>query len=186
MVDVSTGNIDALKGMSDVEFDFGVSAAVKAAFRAVATKVSGQRGSRSSWRTTGLTDFKGHFAEVFRTNGQTQLNDLDEVADRLREVATAIETVEQAAREENQRRQVAREWAQQQADRNGVERWIDDHITGGDDPPAVSLADTGPTASVSQPARMRLMNPSTGVGNGGVDSVAALSWSCLKSATSLS
>ena len=97
MVAVSSGNIDALKGMSDVEFDFGVAVAVKAAFRAAATKVSGQRGARSNWRTTGLTGFEGHFSEVFRGNGRTQLADLDEVAERLREVATKVEQLERAA-----------------------------------------------------------------------------------------
>lgn len=71
MVGVSTSNIDALKRLSDVEFDFGVSAAVEAAFRAAAAKVSGQRGSRAGWRSTGLTDFEGHFSEVFRVNGRS-------------------------------------------------------------------------------------------------------------------
>ncbi|RYZ27262.1 MAG: hypothetical protein EOP01_07920, partial [Propionibacteriaceae bacterium] len=84
MVDVSTANIGTLKGMPDVEFDFGVSSAVKDSFRAEATRLSGQRGSRAVARTTGLTDFKGHFSEVFRTSGQTQLGDLDEVAAALR------------------------------------------------------------------------------------------------------
>lgn len=120
MVGVSTTNIDALKGMSNVEFDFGVSSAVKAAFRGVAAKVSGQRGSRAGWRSTGLTDFKGHFSEVFRANGQIQLADLDEVADQLREVATKVEQLEQVAREENQRRQVAREWARCERKRDAV------------------------------------------------------------------
>ena len=131
MVDVSTGNIGVLKGLSDVEFDFGVSATVKETFRAEATRVSGQRGSRFLWRSTGLTDFKGYFAEVFRQNGVTQLGDLDEVVTNLRLVATKVEELEQAAREENQRRQTAREWAQRQEDRNGVDKWIDDHWVGG-------------------------------------------------------
>ncbi len=167
MVDVNTSNIDALKGMSDVEFDFGVSSTVKATFRAEATTVSGQRGSRATWRTTGLTDFKGHFSEVFRQNGQTQLNDLDEVVSKLRQVATEIEKVEQAAREENQRRKTAREWAQKEADRSGFDKWVDDHITGGDDPPAVTLSDTGPSASVPQPAKSVRQTPPPATGGGG-------------------
>lgn len=167
MVDVSTANVDALKGMSDVEFDFGVSSAVKSAFRAEATKLSGQRGSRATYRTTGLTDFKGHFSTVFRQNGVTQLGDLDEVADTLQQVTTKIEELEQAAREENQRRQTAREWAQRQADRNGLDKWIDDHVTGGEDPPAVTLSETGPAASVPQPARRARQTPTPGAGGGG-------------------
>lgn len=167
MVDVSTANIGTLKGMSDVEFDFGVSSAVKDAFRAEATRLPGQRGSRATWRTTGLTDFRGHFSEVFRTNGQTQLSDLDEVAGALRLVVTKVEELEQAAREENHRRKVARDWAQDQADRNGVEKWWDDHVSGGDDPPDVTLSDSGPSASVPQPARAARQTPHPGGGSGG-------------------
>ena len=167
MVDVSTANIGALKGMSDVEFDFVVSAGLKDAFRAEASRLSGQRGSRAMWRTTGLTDFKGHFSEVFRSNGQTQLADLDEVAGALLQVVAKVEELEQAAREENQRRKVAREWAQRQADRNGVEKWIDDHVTGSEDPPAVTLSDSGPSRAVPQPARAARQTPAPGGGGGG-------------------
>ena len=84
MVEVSVGNIEQLKGLPNVEFDFGVSSALRTAFSSAASALSGQRGSRSSYRTTGLTDFEGHFSDVFRRNGTTQLDDLDEIADTLR------------------------------------------------------------------------------------------------------
>ena len=167
MVAVSTANIGTLKGMSDVEFDFGVSSAVKDAFRAEATRLSGQRGSRAGWRTTGLTDFRGHFSEVFRTNGQTQLGDLDEAAGALSQVVTKVEELEQAAREENQRRKVAREWAQKQADRGEAHKWLDDHVFGNDDPPAVTLSDSGPSTSVPQPAHAARQAPYPGGGGDG-------------------
>lgn len=48
-----------------------------------------------------------------------------------------------------------------------VEKWIDDHITGSDDPPSVSLSDSGPSASVPQPARGARQTPSPGGGGGG-------------------
>ena len=165
-MDVSTANIDSLKAMPDVDFDFAVSSAVKRAFRAEATTVSGQRGSRATWRTTGLTDFRGHFSDVFRQNGRTQLTDLDEVVSTLRQVATEIEKVEQAAREENQRRATARAWAERQANRNGFEKWIQEHITGEEDPPAVTLSDSGPRASVPQPSRGSRQTPAPGSGGG--------------------
>ena len=167
MVSVSSANIDALKGMPDVEFDFGVSSALKASFRAEASRLQGQRGTRATARTTGLTDFKGHFSEVFRTNGVTQLNDLDEVAGKLRQVATEVERLEEAARAENERRKTARDWAQRQADRSGFDTWVDDHITGGEDPPEVNLSDSGPSASVAQPAGGPRQTPTAGGGGGG-------------------
>ncbi|WP_157683578.1 polymorphic toxin-type HINT domain-containing protein [Microlunatus soli] len=155
--------------MPDVTFSFTVSSDLKGAFRAAANLLSGQRSNRSSWRSTAAADFKGHFADIFTTNGTTQLNDLDEIVRNLRAVVTQVEGVEQDARDENSRRKTAREWAQRQADRNGVSKWIDDHITGGEDPPAVEIKDKGPSKSVpaKTPASRKTPHPGSGGGGGG-------------------
>ncbi|MFC7623789.1 polymorphic toxin-type HINT domain-containing protein [Microlunatus sp. GCM10028923] len=160
-------DIDKLKGTPDVTYDFGVSSEVKSAFRAVANTLSGQRGDRSTWRSTGLEQFDGHFSEIFKTNGTTQLGDLDEVVTALRAVATKLEDVEQAAREENQRRKTAREWAQRQADRSGFEKGWDDFWGTGEDPPDVNIKETGPAQHVSAPASKPRETPAPGSGGGG-------------------
>ena len=72
-------NLDNLKGLPDVAYDFGVSASLQTAFRSAATVLEGQRGSRSTYRSSGLTDFEGYYSSLFRANGETQLSDLDEI-----------------------------------------------------------------------------------------------------------
>ncbi len=166
MVAVGTGNIEQLKGIPDVEFDFGVSSALRSAFSTAASKLSGQRGSRSGYRTDALTDFKGHFSDVFRDNGKTQVTDLDEIANALQKVDTEVGKVEEAAREENERRKQAREWAQRMADRNGFQKWLDG-LWGSEQPPVPSLADTGPSPSVPAPAVRSRETPAAGGGGAG-------------------
>jgi hypothetical protein len=63
-------DIDELKGLPDVEFNFTVSGEVKTAFTNAASTLSGQRGTRAGWRSTALTDFDGHFKDVFTQNGK--------------------------------------------------------------------------------------------------------------------
>lgn len=159
-------DIDKLKGMPDVEFDFGTSSEVKSAFRTVANRLTWQRGDRSTWRSDGLAEFEGHFSRIFEQNGTTQLTDLTEVADALKEVVTKLEDVEQAAREENQRRQTAREWAQRQDDRNALERgW--DNVFGGEDPPDTNISETGPSSHAASPPTGNRETPPPGGGGGG-------------------
>jgi RHS repeat-associated protein len=166
MVSAGDLDVDQLKGMPDVKFDFGVSGDLKSAFSAAASKLEGQRDSRSGWRSSGGTDFKGYFSEVFKDNGTQQLSDLDEIASALRDVVTKVGNVEQAAREENKRRKTARDWAKSQADRNWLEKgW--DSVFGGDDPPAVDISDSGPPQTAKKPTTKPRKTPAPGSGGGG-------------------
>ena len=166
MVEVSVGNIEQLKGLPNVEFDFGVSSALRTAFSSAASALSGQRGSRSSYRTTGLTDFEGHFSDVFRRNGTTQLDDLDEIADTLRSVDTKVAELEEAAREENERRRQAREWAERMANRNDIQKWWDG-LWGSERPPVSSLDESGPSKSVPVTTARNRDTPQAGSSSGG-------------------
>ncbi len=159
-------NVDELKGLPDVEFDFGVSSTVKAAFSTAGTRLSDQHSNRSTWRSTGLKQFEGHFKTIFEQNGTTQLADLTEVANALKDVASKIETVEEAARAENTRRKNAREWAQRQDDRGGLEKaW--DSVFGGEDPPDTNISETGPATQASAPKTGSRETPAPGSGGGG-------------------
>ncbi len=68
---VDEANLDALKGLPDVAYDFDVSAALESAFRAAATTLEDQRGSRSGYRSDALTDFAGYYSSLFSDNGTT-------------------------------------------------------------------------------------------------------------------
>ena len=97
-------NLDGLKGMPDVKYDFTVSSDLQAAFRAAASTLEGQRGTRSTLRSNALTDFWGYYSTLFESNGTTQLDDLDEIVTNLRLVADRVSEVDTAARAENNRR----------------------------------------------------------------------------------
>ena len=146
---VDEANVDNLKGMPDVDYDFGVSASLESAFRSAASKLEGQRGSRQSYRTNGSVDFEGYYATLFTQNGTTQLSDLDEIARNLRQVATDVEDLDEKARAENNRRRQAREWAQRQANRNQADKIID-KIFGGEEPPFTEISDAEKSGSASK------------------------------------
>ncbi len=160
-------DIDKLKGTPDVKFNFTTSENVKSAFKTAGEDLADQRESRSGWRSTGLREFEGHFKTIFEQNGTTQLRDLTEVANALKAVATKIGEVEEAAREENQRREKARAWAQRQADRSGFEKGWDDFWGTGEDPPDTNLKDQGPAAQASAPATGSRETPAPGGSSGG-------------------
>ena len=173
-VKVDEANLDGLKGMPDVDYDFDVSASLESAFRAAATAVEGQRGSRAGYRSGGLIDFQGYYSALFGENGTTQLGDLDEIVSNLRLVASRVTTLDEKARAENDRRRQAREWAQRQADRNRVEKFVD-RFTGGEEPPFEEISDDERDSSASESvaaaapaARQELTGsgPSGGVSSG--------------------
>jgi len=149
----------------DVPFDEGTATALITACRSAASAVDAQAGQRSSWVTTATTDFKGHFSELFKANAQTAAGDATELANRLREVATAAERLKEEAHKEQERRQKAREWKKEHDDRNLLEQgW--DWATGGDDPPVGPPAD--PISVAVSPAVNRSREtPAPGGGSSG-------------------
>lgn len=165
MVSVTSSSLGQIAGMPDVEYDFGVSASLRTAFTNAANALEGQRGSRSTYRTDGLTDFKGHFSQVFSDNGTQQLADLDEIVTNLKLVATKVSELETAAREENGRRAQARAWAERLANRNGWDKFWDS-LFGEEDPPVTNLTDTGPSQSVTSPTPRQPETPAPGSGGG--------------------
>lgn len=173
MVSVTSSSLGQIAGMPDVDYDFGVSSSLRTAFTNTANDLSAQRGTRSGYRTHGLTDFQGRFSELFTTNGAQQLSDLDEIVTNLRLVATKVSELEEAAREENDRRRQAREWAERLANRNGWDKFWDS-LFGEEDPPVTTLADSGPHRNVSSPPPTPPQTPAPagagGDGGGGTSS----------------
>ncbi len=149
LVKVDEANLDNLKGMPDVDYDFGVSGSLESAFRSAASKLEGQRGARAGYRSNGLVDFQGYYATLFSQNGTTQLSDSDEIARVLRQVASDVEDLDEKARAENNRRRQAREWAQRVANRN-LGKKVVDKIFGGEEPPFDEISDAEKSASASK------------------------------------
>ncbi|MDO4258066.1 MAG: polymorphic toxin-type HINT domain-containing protein [Actinomycetaceae bacterium] len=182
-MEMTAENAGALRGLADVEYDFGVSAAVAGAFKAASLTLREQRGGRTSARDKGREEFRGFYADLYIANGSVQIQDMGEIGDFLMSVSRQIERVDQAAREENARRRQAREWAQRQANRN-----LADHIvgifTGGEDPPfqSIDTASRGPATTV--PARQpHERQPLSGSGGDGTTSAIAANLRSFASST---
>ncbi|RRD51312.1 type IV secretion protein Rhs [Arachnia propionica] len=170
-VKLDDANLDNLKGLPDVAYDFSVSSSLQTAFKNAATVLEGQRGSRSTYRTNGLTDFEGYYSSLFKANGATQLSDLDEIARYLRLVATRVAEVDVKAREENKRRRQAREWAERRANRNLLQKTWDGIWQCGETPPFPEIDEDskGPSESVTPPAPVE-RSPLEGRGAGSTSS----------------
>ena len=149
----------------DVRFDYGAADRLASLCDAAAGVIEGQTGSRASWKSTALTDFRGHFSELFRSNAAVAAGDATELASRLREVATGARLLKSEARKEQQRRDTARQWKQEQDDRNLWDKGVD-AVFGGDDPPVGPPA-AEPTIPVSPPVNGTRETPSPGSGGGG-------------------
>ncbi|WP_152364027.1 DUF6531 domain-containing protein [Microlunatus speluncae] len=162
MVDISDlGAID-----EKVPFDHDVADALIAAFDAAATDIDGQTAVRATSVSTGTVDFKGHFSELFSGNASVAAADATELISRLREVATGARTLKTEATKEQQRRDKARTWKQEQDDRNVFEEF-GDWIGGGEDPPVGPPADpVSITASASQNGTRQTPPPGTGASGG--------------------
>ncbi len=104
----------------DVPFDWGGADRLIAQFRSAASGLDGQRGSRLSAGEHALVDWKGPHAEEFR--GRQSIGDVDagEIATALRQSATRMEQLRDAAQEEQKRRELAREYmsAKEENDKN--------------------------------------------------------------------
>jgi RHS repeat-associated protein len=81
-----------------------------------ASAVENQTGSRSAWRNTGLDGFEGYYANLFRGNGSVQLSAITNLAAQLRQVASFIRTLAEAASAEQKRRDEAKDWLDRKAD----------------------------------------------------------------------
>ncbi len=149
----------------DVRFDYGAADRLASLCDAAAGVIDGQAGSRASWRNTAMTDFRGHFSQLFRSNAAVAAADAGELADRLREVAGFTRRLKEEARKEQQRRETARQWKREQDDRNLWDKGVD-AVFGGDDPPVGPPA-AEPTFPVSASRNGTRETPSPGSGGGG-------------------
>ncbi len=156
----------------DVRFDHGAAERLISLCNAAATTVEGQAGSRASWVTTGLQDFAGSFARLFASNARTASADATEVATRLRDVARFTTTLAEEATSEQRRREKAREWQRQQADRSLWDKGVDTvggWLGAGEDKPPVGPMPTPSSFAPTpvSPAPRQTPPPGSGGGGGG-------------------
>lgn len=128
----------------NLTFNFGTAETVAGKFRSAAQSVRDQQSGRQSFVSTGSQDFKGGFADGFTFNAETASADGTELATQLDQVAEAAEHLASQAKEENERRQVAREYYEHKDSWQGkVEEFF--HLEG--------PAPTGPESSPVTPPK---------------------------------
>ena len=107
MTDASAlGTID-----KDVDFAWGEASALKHELRRAAAELERQAGTRRTHANRAKEDWHGRYVSVFeRTHMSCTIEDARAIAAELKKCATMLEELSQLAREENKRRQLAREW----------------------------------------------------------------------------
>ena len=159
---------DPMHGIAeDVRFDHAAASTLATRCRTAASAIDSQAGDRAAWVQHGMEDFVGYYSQLFRQNGTVQASDARLLASRLREVATGVEQLAREATSEQERRQTAREWKQQQDNRNLLEQgW--DWLTGSEDPPVGPPAE--PISLTYAQAHTGTREPLKGSGGSGTSS----------------
>lgn len=170
---------EAWANLEDVTFDEGTADAYAAGCRGAATMIRLQENVRAPAVARARTDFEGLFSQLFAQNATTASVDAEEIAVRLEEVATHVDYLADEARKEQERREAARAWAQEQASKDGWDRTADV----GKEVITLGFADTGdkpegpqsspPPKTVAAETKPReTPRPGTGGGGGGSTSSA--------------
>lgn len=160
--------MNPMKGIDqDVPFDHAAANALVTACNNAASAIEGQTGSRASWVTHGLEEFKGYYSQLFQQNGRTQASDATHLVTRLRQVATAVGDLKASASAEQKRRETARAWKARQ-DARGFWDSVSDWFTGGEAPP---MGPPDPQKNLSVPTYTPpARQPLTGNGSTGTSS----------------
>ncbi|MDQ1075122.1 MULTISPECIES: DUF6531 domain-containing protein [Microbacterium] len=154
-------------GAPDLTYDFGRADAVASAANAAANHIEDQTASRISYAATARTDFSGYFSELFNANADIAASDARELVYRLRDVASFMGRLSDAAREENARRKRAREWRDRVEARRS--NWLDatwDDIFGEEPPPTAGPIDP-PVFQATTLTSSPRQTPAPGSGGGG-------------------
>ena len=147
----------------NVRFSAGAADSLISLCTSAVSVIQGQSGSRAALVNSGLTDFRGHFSELFRSNGRVQAGDAELLIARLRQVADGARQLKHEAAKEQRRREIAREWKRRQDNRNLLDH-VHDFFAGDEDPPV------GPPAAqvhISVPAATTNPRDTPAPGSGG-------------------
>lgn len=132
----------------DVPFDFAGARALAAEFRSAARELDEQAGSsRPSAAAGARAEWLGVYAAQFDQRLRVGSADGHELATAFRRAADGLDTLADAAHREQQRREDARRWEEQQNDRNWFQQMgdnVSDFFTGDDDVPPPSAPDPPP------------------------------------------
>ena len=113
-----------------VKFDDATSDAFANACRGVAQNIDNTLPGLKSSLTKALEDFEGHYAEITAANIDTAVSDGRDIANILRQLATVVDRLKEAAHKENANRDLMYHY---ETDWGGFTKWWNE--TFGGDPP---------------------------------------------------
>jgi uncharacterized protein YukE len=127
--------MDPLHGIHEsVKFDYESAARLAAELRNTAETLDGQVPRRHTIKNSALEEWRGVFARQFPVRIQTCTNDARRLADAMRQAADGLDELALLAREEESRRERARQWEAEQKSEGNVEKFLET-ITNSDEQP---------------------------------------------------
>jgi uncharacterized protein YukE len=140
-----------LRGIAeDVPFAWAAAADLAAELRAAATACESQVPRRTTLATTAATEWRGRYAREFADRMGICTADAQRLATAMRDAANQVDELARLAREEQDRREQAREWQRRQ-ENESVLNQIGDFVFGEDDLPPVPDPVTPPTYTTPAP-----------------------------------
>ena len=117
-------------------FDWDGATRLAAELRAAATTLDGQIPDRDSYAQDALRDWRGEFAGQFGGRMQTCTGDAGRLSDAMRLAANQVDELARLAREEQDRREAAREWKREHDNKGFLDK-ASDFVFGDDDVPPI-------------------------------------------------
>jgi uncharacterized protein YukE len=140
-----------LRGIAeDVPFAWEAATRLAADLRAAADECEGQIAGRSTVAGRAATEWRGLYARQFAGRMRVCTDDAGRLAGALRQAANQVDELARLAREEQDRREKARQWQQEQDDENFLEKGYE-WLFGDDDQPPVPDPVTPPTYTSPAP-----------------------------------
>jgi hypothetical protein len=118
----------------DVRFDWGKASELASELRSTAGVLEGQVGERNRIKTPAREHWEGRYAGEFDGRVATCTGDASRFASSMRQAAQQLDEMARLAREEQDRREQAREWERNNDD-GGFLDSVGDFVFGEDDVP---------------------------------------------------
>lgn len=119
----------------DVRFDWAAAARLAAELRATAAVLEAQVGARNAAAGVAREEWRGVFAEQFGERMRICTADARRFAAAMRDGAAQLDELAELARQEQQRRERAREWERQERDEGLGEKVVEFFVGERDRPP---------------------------------------------------
>jgi uncharacterized protein YukE len=140
-----------LRGIAeDVPFAWSAATRLAAELRAAADTCEGQISRRTTIAGQAATEWRGLYARQFSDRMRICTGDAQRLALALRQAADQVDELARLAREEQDRREKARQWQAEQDDEGLLEK-VGDFIFGEDDLPPIPDPVTPPTFTTPAP-----------------------------------